>query len=155
MGKLRIIAVGEVKTAKDGRGFFPVTFREGFGLKQGTRNFWQQFKRDKVTGLPTKELYWERGTPEEAIEAMNDKTVLDGRKVTLAVKPYQIPGSDRTASTYSTIVFADENMLTVFKNAGHEVIADEDGVPLKEEGSPALATNSEVAASVLESAAQN
>lgn len=127
MAKLRIIAVGEEKTASDTRKYFPVTFREGFGLRAGTRNFWEQFRRDQKTGLPTSEKYWERGNRAEAIEAMNEGEALDGKKVSLRVEPYQIPGSSNTATRYSTIVFADENVESVFASAGHNIVDEESG----------------------------
>lgn len=145
MAKLKIIAVGELKTAIDKRQYFSVEFREGFGLRTGKRNFWEQFVKDPKTGLPTEKKYWERGSREEAIAAMKDGEGLEGRKVSLRVEPYQIPNSDNIATRYSTIVFADENVETVFAAAGHNIVDEETGEVIMKKAvtSAALGTKKE------------
>lgn len=127
MEQLFIRSVGETKTASDGRKYFAVEFAAGFGQRATPRNMWQQFKKDKKTNLPTKELYWERGTPEQAVEAMLSKTPILGRKVTHDVVPYKIEGNDQPITKYSTIVFADENEVSVFAASGHNIVDKETG----------------------------
>ncbi len=127
MSKLKVIAVGEVKTASDGRQYFGVDFSAGFGQRKATRQLFQQYKRDPKTGLPTKELYWERGTHSEAMALLKSGELIDAAKVTMKVKPYQIPGQTAWLETYSTVVFADENPISVFIAAGRTVIDEETG----------------------------
>lgn len=44
---------------------------------------------------------------------------IDGQIITSVVEPYDVNG--RSVSTYTTVVFAHENVETVFKNAGHPI----------------------------------
>jgi hypothetical protein len=125
-GKLAVVSVSEIKTASDDRQFFTVGFRAGFGQKTVFRNFWTQFKKDgDGIVLEPKELYWERATREEAIALMKSGELLEGRKVTHTVVPYYI--GENVVSTYSTVVFPDENEITVFNSAKHPIVDAETG----------------------------
>jgi len=127
MSQLKIVAVGDLKTATDGRQYFGVDFSAGFGQKKSTRQMWEQFKRDSKTGLPTSEKYWERGTRQEALALMAAGAPIEGEKVTKNVTPYQIPGQEQMLTTYSTIVFPDENVVNVFASAGHNIVDKDSG----------------------------
>jgi hypothetical protein len=120
-GSLRIVEVGDLRTAEDGRQFFTIGMRAGFGQKVAYRNLWQQFKKDADgIELEPKVAYWERGSREDAIALMKSGEIVEGRKVTHTVETYQI--GENVVSTYSTIVFADENEVTVFNQAGHPIV---------------------------------
>jgi len=122
---LTIVNVSSVRTAKDTRAYFIAEFSAGFGQRAVARTFWQQFKRDPKTGEKTDVLYWERATPEQALEYMKSKTPIDGEKITRNVEPYMI--GDRSVSTYSTVKFPDENEFQLFSQQNHPIV-DEDGV---------------------------
>jgi hypothetical protein len=121
---LKVVSVSDVKTASDDRGFFTVGFRTGAFQKTVYRNFWQQFKKD-ANGEMTDELQWERATPEEALALLDSGETIEGRKVTHTVEEYTIGEND--VNTYSTVVFPDENEITVFNQAGHPIVDKETG----------------------------
>jgi hypothetical protein len=127
MGNLKIVSVGEIKEAKDGRKYFAVELRGSLGSRSGIRNIFQQFKRDPKTGLPTAEKVWDRGSREEFMAAMMNHETLDGAKVTRTVEPYQIPGNEAVLTSYSTIVFADEKIESVFAQANHPILDEQTG----------------------------
>lgn len=122
--KFKVLERSEVREAKDGRKYFVLTARPGFGQKQVKRTFWQQFKT--VLGLKTKEVYWERASPEEADALIKSGEPMEARKVTHFVEPYPIDG--RMQKTYSTMMFPDElDEVSFFANQNHPIM-DEDGV---------------------------
>jgi len=127
---MRVKSVGEVKVATDGRKYFGIELSAGLGQRSASRQMWQQFKRDPKTGLPTAEKYWERGSQEEFKASIGKE--IEARKVTHKVTPYLIAGSDEPRSTYSSILFPDENEVTLFASAGHNIIT-EDGEVLGNE----------------------
>ena len=121
---LRLIAISEVREAKDGRKYFIATFRPGLGQRQVNRTFWQQFKRD-AQGANTEEKYWERMSPEEAIDAIKGKESIEGAKITHTVEAYQI--GDRMVSTYSTVIFPDETPEALFRAQNHPIVDETTG----------------------------
>ncbi len=132
MKTLKIVAVGEVKEAKDGRKYFACTFGGGFGLRNHTVNIFQQFVRngktnepilDEATGKPL--TRWDRGTPEMAKSAMLSGEAIDARIVTRNVVPYTIREGADPVRTYTTVVFGDQNEATVFAAAGHPIVSEE------------------------------
>lgn len=126
---LKLVSMSEVRTASDGRQFFTGSFSPGFGQLKVKRNMWEQFIRDSKTGLPTDKKQWERGTPAEAKALIASGELIEGRKVTHKVAPYVLGSGDnaRTVDTYSTVVFADENEITVFANANHPILDESTG----------------------------
>jgi len=125
MKQLTIIAVGPTLTATDGRMYFNVDFSAGFGQKKVSRLFWEQYKRDAKTGLPTEAKSWERGSPEQATALMLSGGTVEGEKVTRKVAPYVI--GENTVDSYSTLLFPGENIVSVFAAAKHNIIDEETG----------------------------
>lgn len=122
---LKIIEVSETRTAKDGRDYFVIRARAGFGQKAVARTMWEQFKRDSKTGEQTEEKYWERGSREEALKLLSSGETIDATKVTRTVEAYVV--GENTVTTYSTIVFADENIETVFQSQNHPIVDEATG----------------------------
>lgn len=123
---MKLTAVSPVATASDGRKYFVISATSGFGQKPVSRIMWQQFINDKKTGLPTKETRWERGSHEEAMALLNSRESFVGEKVTRRVAKYTLNGGEER-NTYSTIVFGDEDVITVFSNAGHQIVDEVTG----------------------------
>lgn len=122
---LIVVDVSEVKEAKDGRSYFTVSFSPGYFQKIVKRTFWEQFKRDPKTGELTNETYWERITPEQAEMLKRTGEPIEGRKATNTVESYII--GENEVDQYSTVVFPDENEVTVFAAAGHPILDEETG----------------------------
>lgn len=76
------------------------------------RTIAQQFAADGTTPV------WKVNI--ESIRSFVGKT-LAGEVVTKSVPAYVI--GERTVTSYTTVVFAHENVETVFRNAGHEISA--------------------------------
>lgn len=125
MNQMKVVAVGDLQEAKDGRNFFTITLQGGFGQKTISRNMWQQVKRDDEGNAIEGSAYWERGSREDALALLESKQPIEAKKVTLEVEPYLI--GDRKVNTYSTVIFPDENIETVFRNAGHPIVDTETG----------------------------
>jgi hypothetical protein len=148
MKTLKIVAVGEVKEAKDGRKYFACTFGGGFGLRNHTVNIFQQFVRNGKTNEPILDeagkplTRWDRGTPEMAKQAMLSGEAIDARIVTRTVVPYTIREGADPVRTYTTVVFGDQNEATVFASAGHPIVS-EDGEILGASPKVQLATKQE------------
>lgn len=121
---MKVVGVSDERTASDGRKYFVLEARTGFGLRSAKRTMWQQFKRDK-DGNPTPETFWERGSHAEALELLANGGTIEARKVTHTVEEYSI--GEREVNQFSTIVFADENEATVFKAQGHPIVDTESG----------------------------
>lgn len=123
-----LLSRSEVKEASDGRKYFTARVSPGFGLLASSRNFWQQFRKDK-NGLPTKETYWERATPEQADSLINSGKSFLAAKVTAKVKPYSIGEGEaaREVNTYSCIIFKDEDVINVFASANHPILNEATG----------------------------
>jgi hypothetical protein len=62
---------------------------------------------------------WPGATPKLFVTRKGQTT--QGKSVTHNVEPYDVSG--RTVSTYTTIILTGENEATVFKNAGHPIVA--------------------------------
>lgn len=122
---LKIKSVGELKTASDNRQYYAVEFSAGFGQKNISRNIFETFKTDSKTGLPTQEKVWSRGTREEALAQMRLGHEVEAQKVTKTVEPYMI--GENTVNSYSTVVFADEKIESVFASANHPILNEETG----------------------------
>ena len=122
MQKLKIVEVGAIVTGTSESGvayeYFPVKFSAGFGLKSITRNLFKDSKQG-----------WNRGTHAQAIEAMKSGANIEATKVTREVEPYAIidegSGEERMINQYSTVVFGDENVETVFKQNKRVLISEE------------------------------
>jgi ornithine cyclodeaminase/alanine dehydrogenase-like protein (mu-crystallin family) len=120
MGNLiKVVDVSEVKTASDGRQYFVVSFSPGAFQKPVKRTMWQQFKRDK-DGALTDVTYWERSTPEDARKLLKSGELIEGRKITRTVETYTIGEND--VNQYSTVMFPDENEITLFNSSGHPIV---------------------------------
>lgn len=117
---VKLISRTEVRTAKDGRQFFVGTFRPGFGQRLVNRTFWQQFKQ--IAGVRTEEKFWERASPEEADQLIKTGEVIEAKKVTNNVETYEIAG--KPVNTYSTILFPDENEITLFAAQNHPIVSE-------------------------------
>jgi hypothetical protein len=117
---MQVIQVSDVRTAKDGRNFFVVTFRPSFGQKPVNRTFWEQYKTDSKTGVRTQEKYWERATPEEAHILLKSKEPVDAKKITRTVEEYTI--GENTVNKYSTVMFPDEDEITLFQQQNHPIV---------------------------------
>jgi len=130
MSQLSVTAVSEVKTAKDGRSYFIVSFSPGFGQKSRTRVLWQQFKQ--VNGVRTEEKAWERGTPSEALALLKSKEKIAGAVITATVEPYSI-NEGPEFKTYTTVIFPDEadKLVSVFSSLGHSLVDTETGEVLR------------------------
>lgn len=125
MSQLVIIAVSDVRTAKDSRQYFITTFRPGFGQRAVKRTMWQQFVRDSETQELTSAKYWERATPEEAQKLLKSGEPIEGEKVTAKVEKYML--GENEVDTYSTVIFPDENAERVFANNKHPMVDTESG----------------------------
>lgn len=125
MSQLKVIAVSDLRTAKDGRNYFIATFRPGFGQRSVKRTFWEQYERDAKTGEQLKTKYWERASHEEALELLKSGELIVGEKVTATVQPYLV--GDNEVSTYSTVIFPDENAQRVFERQNHPMLDEETG----------------------------
>ena len=148
METMRIKNVGELKTASDGRQYFGVELSAGLGQRSVTRQMWEQFKRDSKTGLPTTEKYWERGSHAEFKAALGSE--IQTAKITRNVIPYTIGEDSQPRNTYSSVIFPDENEVTLFANAGHNIVS-EDGQILGKERA-VLAKQGEASPKVAEKA---
>lgn len=126
MEELKIVSVGELKEAKDGRKYFAITVQAGFGQKVRSRNIFESFKRD-AQGNPTEEKIWDRGTREQALTLMKSNQPISGAIVTRKVGTYTLPSNEQSLSTYTTVVFPDENIVSVFASANHNIVDEESG----------------------------
>ena len=122
---MKLVNVSELRTAKDGRKYFVGEFRTAFGQKLVKRTFWQQFARDPKTGELTNKTYWERGSYEEAKQLIASGAEIEGKKITRTVEAYFI--GDNEVNTYSTIMFPDENEITLFAAQNHPIVDEETG----------------------------
>lgn len=112
---VKLASLGEVKIAKDGRGYYAASFQDPTNpfAKTVTRNFWQQ---KNAAGEPV----W-RGADPTQVKPFLNKTI-PGYLATRKVQPYAITGSDnveRTADTYTTVILGNELDSQVFKALGH------------------------------------
>lgn len=137
---VKLVALSSVMEAKDGRNYYVATFSAGFGQKVVKRTFWQQFRNDPKTGLPTEEKYWERGSYEEAKALLKSGEAIEGSKITRNVETYSI--GERDVNTYSTVIFPDENEYTLFNSQNHPIV-NEDGEVVKPKVVLTLSTEEE------------
>jgi hypothetical protein len=120
----RIVSVSELKTASDSRQFFTIGLSVGFGQKIRTKNIFQIFKKD-AQGNNTEEVVWDRGTREEALALKASGATIPCRFVSHRVEEYSLPGNSAPLSTYTAVVFPDENEVTVFAANGHNIVTDD------------------------------
>lgn len=121
-----IKSMSELREAKDGRQFYvlgAMDSEDPFASKITKRTIFQQFTEKSD---PSKEMNdinpkFIGGDPAIVSGLLKSGKPVKGEVVTKEVPAYEV--GDRTATTYSTIVFATENWKTVFKNAGHNVDA--------------------------------
>jgi len=142
---VKLVELSDVRTAKDGRNFFVASFRAGFGQRAVKRTFWEQFQRD-ADGKPTGKKYWERASYQEALELLKTKESIEGSCVTKKVESYYL--NDRAVNTYSTVVFPDENEVTVFANQNHPIVDEVTGEILGKRPSISIAPNTQAVSSV-------
>lgn len=114
MNKLKLVAVTELKTAKDGRAYYTAEFQDVNNPFANTvkRNFWQQ---KNAAGVAE----W-RGASYDVISKLVGTTV-PGSIATRVVEEYQI--GDRTANIFTTVLLGAELDVQVFKALGHELPA--------------------------------
>ena len=119
---LKIIAVGEERTAKDGRKYYSLTVQDvanAFAPAK-SRNMWQQFNSQ---GEPV----WKIPTQAEATKMIG--RVIPGEIVSALVEEYEITnettGETRKVNTYSTFVFGHETKEQVFKAFNHPIVGTE------------------------------
>jgi hypothetical protein len=124
---LTIVAVGELKEAKDTRNYFSITLSPGFGLKPHSINMWEIFLRDKDNNPILDQKKWERGSREEAMAAMKAGIPIAASVVTRTVEPYVIREGQEPVTKYTTVVFGDQDEVKVFANAGHPILDEESG----------------------------
>jgi len=113
---VKLIGIGEVKLAKDGRSFYTAEFQDASNPFAGTvrRNFWQQFADSAAKTNPI----WKGADP--AITGTFVGKLLPGQILTLEVEAYTIGAN--TVSTYKTVVLGGELPKQVFKQLGHPVV---------------------------------
>lgn len=121
-----IKTMSDIREAKDGRKFYvlgAMDSEDPFASKITKRTVFQQFteKSDPSKTMNDINAKWIGGDPAVVEGLLKSGKAVKGNVVTAEVPAYTV--GDRTATTYSTIVFASENWKTVFKNAGHDVEA--------------------------------
>lgn len=121
--KMTIVSRGKEQVASDGRKYFSALISPGFGQKNVTYNFWEQYIRDSA-GLNTPAKRWERATPEQADALIASGESFLAEKVTAKVEAYTIGEGEkaRLVDTYSTIVFPDQKAESVFASANHPML---------------------------------
>ena len=119
MNQIKVIAVSEEKTAKDGRKFYTITVQDATNMfaPQRTRNMWQQ--RDAQNNP-----VWRIPNAEQA-KALIGK-LLPGQIVTKSVVAFEIAnpvtGEIRTVNSYTSVVFGHEDVDATFAAFGHPVL---------------------------------
>lgn len=133
-----IKSISDIREAKDGRKFYvlgAMDSEDPFASKITKRTVFQQFteKSDPAKTMNDSNPQWIGGDPAIVTNLLKSQKPVKGDVVTKEVPAYEV--GDRTATTYSTIVFATENWKTVFKNAGHntEELASVEAVAETEE----------------------
>lgn len=113
---LKVVSIGDEKTATDGRKYRTVKLQPQTSLPNG-----QMIMGSKVSGRN----FWAQdpsGNPDPLYNNIRVGTLIEGRYVSAKVEPYEIDG--RTVDTYGAIVLGHENWERVFENAGH-ILVDE------------------------------
>lgn len=123
---IKIKSMSEIREAKDGRKFYvlgAVDAEDIFANRIIKRTVFQQFteKSDPSKQMNDTNPQWVGGDPSVVEKVLKSGKAVPGEVVTKEVPEYEIPGTDRKATSYSTIVFKSENYRTVFKNAGHNL----------------------------------
>lgn len=108
---------GKLNKMEDGRLFFIAELEDDDLFKRTKRS---------VVYSTNEKGQWQGANPKQ-FAAVIGQVVPDARVVSEAVMPYSIGEGDkaRMVSTYSTIILAKENVVTVFNNAGHTLANDE------------------------------
>lgn len=117
--QIKVVAVSEEKTAKDGRKFYTITVQDATNpfAPQRTRNMWQQMD---ASNNPV----WRIPNGEQA-KALVGK-LIPGQIITKSVVAFDIvnesTGEARTVNSYSSVVFGHEDVDATFAAFGHPVL---------------------------------
>lgn len=110
---LKLVALGEVLAAKDGRSYYSAEFQDPANPFAATRkrNFWQQ---NNSAGVPE----W-RGADPAIVKSFVGK-LIPGAIVSAEVEPFMI--GEREVTIYTTVVLGNELSKQVFKSLGHPML---------------------------------
>lgn len=113
--QLRLLSLGDVKTAKDQRQYYAATFQDPTNpfAKSISRIFWQQ---KNAAG----DAEW-RGADPEAVKPFLGK-LLPGYIATKKVEAFDING--RQVDTYTTVILGSELESQIFKAMGHPLAVE-------------------------------
>lgn len=113
--QLRLIEVGEVKTAKDDRQYYSATFQDPANpfAAAKSRIFFQQ---NNSAGQPE----WKGADP--AVTATFKGKLIPGEIVTAKVEEYQI--GERTVNIHTAVVLGNELAEQVFKQQGRVMLKE-------------------------------
>lgn len=126
MSQLKLVSISEVKTEKPrsdekvSRQYYSATFSNPLNpmLRTVSRTFWQQHNADGTAAE------WKGADPKE-VKTFIGKTI-PGAIVSAVVEPYAIIDSrtteERTATTFTTVVFEGETPQAVFKSLGKTIV---------------------------------
>lgn len=152
MKTLKLIAISDLRTAKDGRDYFVASFRAGFGQRPVKRTFWQQFERDAKTQEKTEHKYWERASYTDAVALLKSGEAIEGEKVTAVVETYIL--GENEVSTFSTVIFPDEKAENVFAAQNHPMVDEQTGELLSPKKVKAVISTAKAAEMVANNAAE-
>ncbi len=137
MNQIKVIAVSEEKTAKDGRKFYTITVQDATNVfaPQRTRNMWQQ--RDA-----NNEPVWRIPNGTEAQKLIGK--LIPGQIISKTVLPFELADSNtgliRTVNSYTSVVFGHEDVEATFAAFGHPVL----GSPQAMQTAPQVEAEEEV-----------
>lgn len=128
MNLVQLTKISEVKTEKErsdkkvSRQYYTAEFSDPSNPFNAPRirNFYQQHN---VTGDA---CAWKGAEPSKVVQFLN-KTI-PGAIVKRNVAPYKVEGSENTATKFTTVCLAHEDITAVFKAAGHTIIEDQESV---------------------------
>lgn len=125
MNLLQIVEVRDVKEASDGRSYITVGFKSQKFMGNVPilsnepvryRNFWEEGPNG--------------GKGDSLFHTAKKGALVEGSIHTRKVVPYEIVSSDgevKEVDQYTLVKFPHENIVTAFKNAGHELVSE--GIP--------------------------
>lgn len=113
--QLRLIEVGEVKTAKDNRQYYSATFQDPANPFAGAKSriFFQQ---KNSAGEPV----WKGAHPDDTKKFVGK--LIPGEIVTAEVEPYEI--GERTVNIHTAVVLGNELAEQVFKQQGRVMLKE-------------------------------
>lgn len=114
--QLKLIAVGEVKTAKDNRAYYSASFQDPSNPFAGAKSriFFQQ---NNSAGQPE----WRGADP--AVTKTFVGKLIPGEIVTAKVEEYQI--NERTVNIHTAVVLGNELAEQVFKQQGRIMLKED------------------------------